>query len=1548
MTYIIPRTQRTFSAILIILFIGFSKLSYSQCQVPTAPGVSRCGEGTVILNASGNTGPYSWYDAATEGVFYNNGATFTTPFLNRTDTFYVGGNSTGTTNDALTFDGSNDYVAIQGKKYSNAGEITHITIEAWVKTTVSSGTWTANWAIVDFDRSEYFTFYVNTSGVVGFGTTDNTGATDDFDGVTLVNNGAWHHIAAVYDGTNKMIYVDGVLDATDTNPHSGRPLGSGSETRYGFLGDGSEATSYNGTRNNFYYQGDIDEVRVWNTARTATEISTNRNSCLSGPQTYLDMYYRMDGTGTVLTDYSGNGYNGTLYNMSSPWITTGPSLTNCPDCESVRTQVITTILDVPKPNLGNDTCVTDSLTLDAGIQFSGYLWSTGATTQTIKVGTSGFYSVTVDSTGTICQGTDGISVSLLLEPDGIDTFRCGPGTLDLGLRNANVNLNYYWYDQAIGGNNVGTGTVFTTPSIAATTDYYVAEVDLNPTSEAMNFDGTDDYVAIQNSVYNATGYTELTVEAWVRTTDGTDQIIASFDRSEYWRLEINGSGAGTGQIGFDVLTDAGQLDFGSTSTINDGNWHHIAATYKLGTANIYIDGVLDATTTMGTTFGSGVTRYGFLGVGSEAPSFDGAKAPLDYFNGDLDEVRIWSVARNISQIQSNKDQCLAGSEANLEAYYKMEDGTGSSLLTDHSNNSNNGTLTNMNTSTAWISTGQSIDCSCGESPRDTLTAEIEFIPSVNLGNDTCANAAFTLDAGTGFASYLWQDATTSQTMTASTSRLYWVEVTQAGTQCKGNDSISVSIGTSIAPTATDSSRCGPGSINLKATSPGIIKWYDEATNGTLLGSGTTLTVGPLTSDSIFYMTSDEESTTGLTFDGSSDYVAIQNKNYSTAGAITFLTVEAWIKTSFTGGSTYDNWSIVDFDRSEYYNMWIDGSTGFVSFSTTDNTPNTDDFAGTTAVNDGAWHHIAVVYDGTDKRIYVDGVLDATKSSAHGGNPLGSGAFTRYGFIGDGSEADTYNGTRNNEYFDGDIDEVRIWTTTRTATEINNNKSVCLVGNETGLEIYYRMDEGSGGTITDYAGSNNATNFGASWILTAPSFNCSSCTASGRKAITATIFSEPTAITNNVSCPGDGGSEIYLLATGGSGDYDYRETNGVFGYSGSYQATTVTKIIPNGGSYNIEAKDENGCLTTVNGVVTSAIPTQISSANGNNIGCIVPQKNDWFYIADASSNAIVALKSTGSNLGLVNANVYVDGNAGVYQGFAYMKRHYVVQTENAPGSNILVRLYFKDAELTNLSAAANSTADPKDDISSINQLGTSKYEGPNEDGNLNPSGTYTMDFIAQNSNSSQFGDKYIEITTNSFSEFWLHASALNSALPIELLSFDAQAEQDKVIISWSTASETNNDFFTIQRSADGITFEDLKDIQGAGNSNSLIEYHIIDEKPLAGKSYYRLMQTDYDGTTSISSPVSVNFENHNTEASLSVYPNPNKGTFNLLLEGFDAYEDVTVSLRNMTGLSLMKSVQKMDQEGRKSIKINNEALPSGIYLLTIYSNTQSITQRIIIR
>ena len=83
--------------------------------------------------------------------------------------------------------------------------------------------------------------------------------------------------------------------------------------------------------------------------------------------------------------------------------------------------------------------------------------------------------------------------------------------------------------------------------------------------------------------------------------------------------------------------------------------------------------------------------------------------------------------------------------------------------------------------------------------------------------------------------------------------------------------------------------------------------------------------------------------------------------------------------------------------------------------------------------------------------------------------------------------------------------------------------------------------------------------------------------------------------------------------------------------------------------------------------------------------------------------------------------------------------------------------------------------------------------------------------------------------------------------IELLFFNAKLENNTYVdLTWSTASEINNDYFTIERSQNGVYFQEFDIVEGAGNSTHKINYSLIDRDPFDGISYYRLKQTDYDG------------------------------------------------------------------------------------------------------
>ena len=167
----------------------------------------------------------------------------------------------------------------------------------------------------------------------------------------------------------EIIYIDGIEVARSINAHSGSALGTGTN-RFGFIGDGSEAPTFNGSRNNLYYNGSINEVRIWNTTRTAAQILNNKDLPLSGSEPNLNAYYNFnEASGTVLNDISGNGNTGTLFNFNTltAW-TTGNSL-SIPSCESPRTIATANIIGTGLTDQ-KLSCGSTSLTLDAGAGFS--------------------------------------------------------------------------------------------------------------------------------------------------------------------------------------------------------------------------------------------------------------------------------------------------------------------------------------------------------------------------------------------------------------------------------------------------------------------------------------------------------------------------------------------------------------------------------------------------------------------------------------------------------------------------------------------------------------------------------------------------------------------------------------------------------------------------------------------------------------------------------------------------------------------------------------------------------------------------------------------------------------------------------------------------------------------------------------------------------------------------------------------------------------------------------------------------------------------------
>ena len=177
-------------------------------------------------------------------------------------------------------------------------------------------------------------------------------------------------------------------------------------------------------------------------------------------------------------------------------------------------------------------------------------------------------------------------------------------------------------------------------------------------------------------------------------------------------------------------------------------------------------------------------------------------------------------------------------------------------------------------------------------------------------------------------------------------------------------------------------------------------------------------------------------------------------------------------------------------------------------------------------------------------------------------------------------------------------------------------------------------------------------------------------------------------------------------------------------------------------------------------------------------------------------------------------------------------------------------------------------------------------------------------------------------------------------PVELISFEARLQANRqVSLLWKTATEKDNAYFSIQHSANGIQFEEIKRVQGAGTNGK--EYEWIDTRPLAGINYYLLSQTDLDGTIHHLGIKAVNLENKSL--SLNISPNPVMGE--TLAFGIDIQTefDGIMEVVNTHGL-IISSTSLVLEKGIQRLQQPIGTIPAGIYLLRLINGQQFWTAR----
>lgn len=183
------------------------------------------------------------------------------------------------------------------------------------------------------------------------------------------------------------------------------------------------------------------------------------------------------------------------------------------------------------------------------------------------------------------------------------------------------------------------------------------------------------------------------------------------------------------------------------------------------------------------------------------------------------------------------------------------------------------------------------------------------------------------------------------------------------------------------------------------------------------------------------------------------------------------------------------------------------------------------------------------------------------------------------------------------------------------------------------------------------------------------------------------------------------------------------------------------------------------------------------------------------------------------------------------------------------------------------------------------------------------------------------------------------------LPIDLLYFNAtyNPASNVVNIDWATASETNNKLFTVQKSTNGIDWQDLTDLPGAGNSTSNLYYSAIDENPTKGVSYYRLLQTDFDGLFKTSGSVAVNIDVESKN--LVITPNPVNRTvtvsFNSVTGGIS-----NIGISDLTG-RIVGNEQVSMSKGANTFTLNTSTYPNGMYYVMVNNGLTQLSSKFVV-
>jgi hypothetical protein len=609
----------------------------------------------------------------------------------------------------------------------------------------------------------------------------------------------------------------------------------------------------------------------------------------------------------------------------------------------------------------------------------------------------------------------------------------------------------------------------------------------------------------------------------------------------------------------------------------------------------------------------------------------------------------------------------------------------------------------------------------------------------------------------------------------------------------------------------------------------------------------------------------------LGFNGSTQYVSIPSDN--SINLNTNFTIEGWVYPTGDGSHVTEGGIIINKESSYEIARFNDGTIRY-ALSAFGNGSDWDWINTGLVTPLNTWSHFAMVKTGTSVSFYLNGIS---------GLPIGSNPAS---LTGNTQQLRIGGRTSAPQYFNGIIDEVRIWNTARTQAEIKANAyNKILTNNASGLAAYYRMNEGSGTTTIN--SSTNSTGINGT-LVNSPTWNAS-----------------PVQFSKN-ALAFDGTDDIVSIPHNSSLDITTAITIEAWVYA--TKNTGVQSVV----GKSTHSNSNSFIFPRTNDGWSSAIIYFYIDGSWKNLSATYPSLNAWHHLAatyDGTTiklyiNGILANSMAQTGTLSTNSNSLILGNQ---PGF----------TEYFGGSLDELRIWNIARTQSEIQGNMNSELNPN------TQTGLVSYYTFNQG---IPTGTNTGLIPLMDQTGNNGGTLSNFSMSGSSSNFVDQFSGL-FALPVSWLSFTAQKNNDQVLLTWRTAHEQNSRNFLVQRSLNGVDWKTIGTIAAAGNSNTESAYSFTDAFPVNSINYYRLLQQDYDDKFGYSKVVSVSMIG--SPITLRIINNPViNNQLKLLVNKATA-----VTIRNSDGKILL---QKQLNIGIQTIDLSS--FNKGFYFLQTNSDT----------